>query len=273
MSSHDMTLDALFVPDGDRFVPTQWTRGPWSPHSLHGGPPSALLARGFERHPGIIGGHLSRITIELLKPVPLEPLRVEVRTARGGKRVELLEASLSAPDGVVARASAWRIAPVTAAVGAVPLPNPTVLGDPETATPMPFDEIGYGSFGTAIEARVLTTGQGDAPGRALGNGGPRTVWFRLRLPLVAAEETSPTCLAVALADFGNGISSAIDFARFVFINPDLTVYLHRLPVGEWVALDAATWMTAGQGAMAESALHDTTGRVGRSVQTLLVSER
>ena len=268
-----MNADALFVPDGDRFVPTRWTRGPWSPHSLHGGPPSALLARGFEGHPGIVGGHLSRITIELLKPVPLEPLRVEVRTARGGKRVELLEAALWAPEGVVARASAWRIAPVAESVGAVRLPDTSVLPDPETATPMPFDGIGYDSFGGAIESRVLRTEQGGGPGRALGDGGPQTVWFRLRLPLVATEETSPTCLAVALADFGNGISSAIDFARFVFINPDLTVYLHRLPVGEWLALDAATWMTAGQGAMAESALHDITGRVGRSVQTLLVSER
>ena len=36
--------DALFEPDGDRFVPGVLTRGPWSPGAQHGGPPAALLA-------------------------------------------------------------------------------------------------------------------------------------------------------------------------------------------------------------------------------------
>jgi hypothetical protein len=272
MSSLDASTDALFVPDGDRFVPTDWTRGPWNPHSLHGGPPSSLLARCLERRPGIDGGHLSRITIELLKPVPLAPLSIDVRTTRGGKRIELLEATMTAGDELVARASAWRILAVPAAVGDVPLPDTTLLPTPGASMPVPFDSVGYGSFGAAIEARVIPT-EAALPARGLSNDGPHTVWFRLRFPLVAGETTSPTCRAVALADFGNGISSAISYERFVFINPDLTVFLHREPVGEWIALAASTWMTSGQGAMAESALHDESGRVGRSIQSLYVAER
>ena len=50
--------------------------------------------------------------------------------------------------------------------------------------------------------------------------------------------TDPT--GTSRADSGNGISATVDFSRWVFINPDLSVYLHRLPEGEWVCLDAQT---------------------------------
>ncbi len=42
------------------------------------------------------------------------------------------------------------------------------------------------------------------------------------------------------ADSGNGVSAALDWRRFLFINVDLSVHLHREPEGEWVYLDALT---------------------------------
>jgi hypothetical protein len=103
--------------------------------------------------------------------------------------------------------------------------------------------------------------------------GPATVWIRLRVPVVGGEEPSPAMRAAAAADFGNGVSGALPFYEYLFINPDLTVLLHRPPVGEWIGLDAVTHLSDGGIGLAESALFDRDGRVGRSAQTLLVDRR
>jgi hypothetical protein len=75
------------------------------------------------------------------------------------------------------------------------------------------------------------------------------------------------------ADSGNGVSAALDWKRYLFINVDLTVYLHRLPAGEWVCLDAITIPERSGIGFADSALHDERGPIGRAGQTLLVRER
>ncbi len=100
--------------------------------------------------------------------------------------------------------------------------------------------------------------------------GPATAWFRLRYPVVLGEEPSPWQRAVAAADFGNGVGAELDFGSSRFINPDLTVSIHRPPVGEWVCLSSRTrFGTPGIGAT-ESELWDGHGRIGRAVQNLLV---
>ncbi len=78
---------------------------------------------------------------------------------------------------------------------------------------------------------------------------------------------------LAAADFGNGVSRLTDFDTTLFINPDLTVHLHRLPVGEWVCLDAVSRLEGHGVGLAESALWDEAGPLGRSLQSLLVEPR
>jgi len=103
--------------------------------------------------------------------------------------------------------------------------------------------------------------------------GPATVWFRLRCPVVLGEEPSPWQRVAAASDFGNGVSAELEFGSSSFLNPDLTVYVHRPPVGEWICLEARTrFGTPGIGA-AESALWDEQGRIGRSLQSLVVEIR
>jgi hypothetical protein len=77
----------------------------------------------------------------------------------------------------------------------------------------------------------------------------------------------------AAADFGNGISGAVSWDEYVFINPDLTIYLRRLPTTEWIGLDARTWPTYEGVGIADTALYDERGRIGRSVQALLLDRR
>jgi hypothetical protein len=103
--------------------------------------------------------------------------------------------------------------------------------------------------------------------------GPATAWFRMRKPIVAGEQTSPLQRLAAAGDFGNGIAAALPWDEYVFINPDLTLYIDRLPVGEWIGLESRMIVAADGIGNAESVLYDRVGRVGRAAQSLLVARR
>jgi hypothetical protein len=91
------------------------------------------------------------------------------------------------------------------------------------------------------------------------------------VPLVAGEQTSPLARVAAAADFGNGVSWVLQRARgWQFINPDLTISLYRHPAGEWVCLEAATYVGSQGIGQAESVLWDEHGRLGRAMQSLLL---
>ena len=257
--------DALFVPEGDRFVPTVLTRGPWDPGAQHGGPPAALLTRAVETVGAPVPMAVARLTVELLRPVPLRPLSFTTTVLRPGRKVQLVGASLFDEDAEVARVTALRVR-----VTRVPLP-PGVGGDEEPAPPGP--ETGEhqvwegvddfpGFVATANDVRYVAGGI-DRPG-------PATAWVRLRFPVVAGEVPSPAMRAAAAADFGNGFSWVLPRPGWRFINADLSVHLARLPEGEWVCLQSRSYPTSSGIGLAESVLRDTTGRFGRSVQSLLV---
>ncbi|MEV6655307.1 hypothetical protein [Streptomyces sp. NPDC051219] len=91
--------------------------------------------------------------------------------------------------------------------------------------------------------------------------------------LIAGYEPRPLDRVLVAADSGNGISNVLDFSRTVFINPDLTVHLHRHPVGEWVCVDARTSVDAPGIGLADAQLHDEKGPIGRSAQSLFIAPR
>ena len=103
--------------------------------------------------------------------------------------------------------------------------------------------------------------------------GPCTAWFRLIRPLVSGERPTPLQLLAAAGDFGNGISASLSWDEYLYINPDLTLYVEREPVGEWICLDSQTRVSVGGIGLAESVLYDQRGRVGRATQALLVAPR
>jgi Thioesterase-like superfamily len=200
--------EALFLPDGGRFVPTALCRGPWTPDAQHGGPPAALLARSIEHAAGEDGMQTARLTVELLRPVPLAPLTVEARITRPGRKVRLLEASLRADDEEVARAVALRIrrreVPMPAGVDGRPTQPPSPGEGAVSAWPWTLTDL-PAFHSHAVEHRFVAGGF-DRPG-------PATDWIRLRVPLVAGEPTPPLARVAAVADFGNGISWVLSQPR------------------------------------------------------------
>jgi hypothetical protein len=260
-------------------LPTTYSRGPWDPAALHGGPVAALIAREIERVDAPLPMHTARITVELLRPVPLQPLRLTATVTRPGKKVQAVSVSVTVDDGggaglEVARASAQRIrldptvrADDGVAPGAVDparnAPPPFLDGAP---VPEFFTAHGYDAFHShGVEHRIVTGGF-TVPG-------PTTDWMRLAVPVVPEETPTPLQRVAAVADFGNGIGGVLDFERFTFVNPDLTIALSRLPEGEWICLDAITRLGDDGVALAESALSDRRGRIGRAIQTLLIDRR
>ncbi len=101
--------EAFYERDGDRFVATELTRGPWDPGAQHAGPPSALLGREIERLEDAEEFQIGRVTFEIMRSVPIGPVSVEAKVVRPGRRVQLIEASLANDDGELVRARAWRL--------------------------------------------------------------------------------------------------------------------------------------------------------------------
>jgi hypothetical protein len=264
-------VDALFEPlESDRYLPTDLARGPWSPDSLHGGPVGALLAGAVE---GLLEGlHPARVTVELLRPAPVAPLRVTTRVIRPGRKVRLVAAEAVEDDGtVVAMSTVLGIQR-----GEVALPA-AAMAEPDHVPPGPDTVSHEGDGGMTVIGEWDAFHNAGVDHRFVAGAfldpGPATDWIRLRVPVVAGEATTPLQRVLAAADFGNGISNVADFTRLLFINPDLTVHLHRLPVGEWVCLDAASRLEAHGVGLAQSALWDERGSLGRSLQSLLVAPR
>jgi hypothetical protein len=257
---------AFYERDGDRWSATELTRGPWDPGAQHAGPPAALLGREIEQLEDAAEFHVGRITFEILRSVPIAPLRVSAAVLRGGRRVQLVEATLSDEEGELVRARAWRLR--TAGVELPPdaIPEPIPPSGPEQGVDTGFfptgQEIGYH---TAMEVKFVEGGFLEP--------GPATAWLRMRHPLVEEETPSPLQRTLIVADVGNGISAVLDYRRFLFINVDLSVHLERMPEGEWVCVDAVTLPQPHGTGTAESVLSDERGRIGRALQTLLVAER
>jgi Acyl-CoA thioesterase C-terminal domain len=103
--------------------------------------------------------------------------------------------------------------------------------------------------------------------------GPATAWLEMKVPLVEGEVPSPLVRVLVAADSGNGVSCALDPERYLFVNTDLNVFLHRPPEGEWIGMDSRALVDGSGVGLTETVLHDRSGPVGRALQTLYVAER
>jgi hypothetical protein len=265
---HSTRSWAYSSTDGRQFHASVLTRGPWHPAHQHAGPPSALVCRAIEHAAAPQGlTHLGRLTGNLLRPVPIGECHVDVTVDYIGRNAGHYSARLVAAGKEVARFTALMQRedelPVPAGTPGHPLPQ---APRPPSACPpcrMPFPGMD-GGYGELVENRL-------AEGRFFD--GPSAAWFRLRHPLVAGESPSPYQRVAVAADSGNGISASLDFQRYSFVNCDLTIHLLRRPVGEWICLQARSAFGGNGCGIAESALYDEGGLIGRAVQTLAVRLR
>jgi hypothetical protein len=257
---------ALYEPTDDGYVATALTIGPWDPGLQHAGPPAALLLREAERASGIDGGQTVRMAYDIFAPVPVGRVRVATSVVRPGRRIELVEAVLSAAEGrPLMRLSAWRMRTREDGVVSECPPYPAAAGPeesrPEDATFF-TEDIAYHR---ALEWR-FASGSFNSPG-------PASAWTAARCALVAGEPMTPLQHLLVMTDAASGISAVLDWTTATFANVDLLVSLHRPPRGEWLGMDAVTVLGGTGAAQCNAVLFDGDGPIGRSAQSLFVESR
>ena len=257
-------MDAIFRVDGNDVVASPLAAGPWDPSMQHGSPPAALVVWAAQRIATPVAMRVARVTVDLMRPVPVAPLAIESEVLREGRKIQLCAVRLLAKGVVVVSATVLKIKvqanelPPEAAIEQIQLPGP----DQSRVEHVDFSSS---PFVTGMSLRAAR-GQFGVPG-------PGAIWYRVDRPIVEGLAVSQAMRAMAAADFCNGTSAVLDFTKWTFINGDLTLSLAREPVGDWVLLDAETWAGPDSIGIAAARLADRDGYFGRAVQSVLFEKR
>jgi len=249
--------------DGRRFLPTDHARGPWDAHSCHAGPPTARMVRAMEQL--VPDQRLTRVTVELMRPIPMSGFRVQADVRRPGRSVTHTEAEIYDDDRFYARAYGMHLRRLDyLEVSTAPVDSPVFGQSRPGEFPIRIAAHELPGFNSTIEVRF-------DPAGSQGSGGPTTMWMRTKVAILAGEEASPFQQICPLADCGNGLSYNDYLDRVLFLNTDLTVSLHRDPVGDWYCSRSIShWETTGIG-LADAELFDIEGSVGRATQNLILN--
>jgi hypothetical protein len=255
----------LYRVEQDTAFATEFTAGPWDPGLQHGGAPTALIAWAAESIPTREPMQVMRITVDLLRPVPIAPLQFRAEVVREGRKIQLCAVTLLHENVVVARASVLKIRraefslPPTAVEERIALPGPEAGREADVPSSNP---------NALIRGMTMRVVQGN-----FRQTGPAAIWFRVDRPLFADRPLTPLQRTAMVGDFCNGVSTVLEWGEWTFINGDLTISLARPPLGEWILLDAQTWLGDGGSGIAFAKLGDERGYFGRAVQSLVIEPR
>lgn len=234
--------------------------GPWDPSMLHGGAPTALITRLVEDIPTKVPMRLTRLTIDLKRPVPVGQIDFDVTVTREGRNIQTAELILTANGKEVVRASALRIRKTELDLPSDAALPATGLNPPSALPPFMRTE----GFNSGVRA---------GPAEASPPGAANAVWFRIERPFFDDVPTTPLMRAAATGDYCNGFGCPLDFEAWTYINADLSLHFTRDPVGEWMMLAANSWIGPDGNGLAYGELSDTQGTFGRAVQSLVIAKR
>lgn len=245
--------------DEDGFTPTGLARSPWDPGKQNGVGLGGLLSHLIDGIAMPVPMATARLVIDILSAAPFAPLTARTEVLREGRRMQHVQAELLAEGRVVARATALRVREAETPPVLPPNPYPA----PEDVESRPF--MDWNSFGTSLEARPLQGGLGEI--------GPGALWVRFGHEHVEGVPLTPLVRVGMLADFGSGVSSMLSVKQWTFANLDISLHMTRLPVGEWLLIDAET-ISAGNGlALVSTVMADRLGPFARTHQSLFVNAR
>jgi Thioesterase-like superfamily len=263
-------IDCLYrrlAAEGDYqvFESTLGTASNWDVTIQHGSPPLALMTKLIEELAAGSGLRIGRMVLDILGAIPVAPVKVRAWVDRPGARISLMSAEMVAgrADGTqraVARVSAWLLATSDTADIATDRYPPLVEGEGMANA---HDWAGNPGYLETVTWRT----QASAPGE------PAVVWFSPLVPVVGAEEATDTQRLAMIVDSANGVGAAVDPEKFVFMNTDTAVHLHRAPSGSDFALRARGSLGPDGIGVTTAEIFDRHGFIGTSAQTLLVQRR
>ena len=246
-----MALEPTFQRDGDLIIPGEAARGPWSRETVGGGQLTSLLASGVELHADD-ELHPARITFDLFRAVPWAPMQLVTRVVRNGRRIRVVDVSLLHDDVEVARASGLLIRRTEQPPGQVAQPSTNVMPSPDGFEPdVPLDPTAKRDPRAGESRSVRRTGGPE----------PAVRWIRRSAPLLPDHELTPLERVAATAAAASPVSNRSDEGLY-FVNPDSTLLLHRMPVGEWICVETVARGAADGVSFSTCMLHDTSGPIG-----------
>ncbi len=260
--------ETFFHRDGDYYVPTTRTRGPWDPNSLHGRVIAGLLMYEVERLHLDPAFQVSRLTVDMFRVAPMRPVTVVTTVVRDGNRIRVADASLRLDDGMeIARASVVMLRRAAAPQGDVWAPPAWDVPHPDT---LPLPPPPPAQFGPAMWETRSITGQ-------INSGGSeppvqKRAWIRDIVDLVEGERPSPLVRAALVSDFANPFANSGD-RGLNYVNADTSLYLHRNPVGEWIGVEVAAHHASEGIAIGECVLYDLEGAFGRASVCSVANQR
>lgn len=260
------TPEPFLHRDGDAYTPTMKANGWWREGgNLHARVMIGLFAHVIEKEFGEPDFQPTRLTADLYRLPDLSPLTVTTRLVRQGGRIKLIEAELFSGGVSSARASCQLLRRGQQPEAPLWSPAPWDAPPPEQVPPpsKPFTD--------RWEMRPILP-----PGLVVANDlrapGPRRTWLREVRPLVGGEPYTPFSRVATGVDYtspiANGAETGLDF-----INSDVTLYLHRQPVGEWIGYEVADHQSADGIAVGNCRLHDIQGPIGFSSCAALAQKR
>jgi len=254
-----MDSTPFFTRDGDRYQPTTVSRGPWDPKSLHGRVVIGLMGAVIEQRHGAPEYVPARLTVDMYRLPGLDPIEVTTRAIRDGYRIKVIEAELFSGGVSMARASCQLLRRSESPAG-------TVWSPPNWSVPAP-DAIGAGDPAMALggmwKMRPIVGAMGDI--------GPRRLWMAEARDLVGGEPLSPFVRVALAADFASPYANAGD-RMLNYINSDVTLYLHRTPLGEWIGFEVVNHQATAGVAIGECWIYDETGAIGTATVAALARD-
>jgi len=258
-------MNYVYRVDGSMAHAQPYAAGPWDASMQHGGAPASLIAWAIERVPTRDPMNVTRMTFDLLRPVPVAPLQMNIDVLREGRKIQVCNVTLSHEGVVCVRASVLRVRQADIALPDNVADEKIELPGPEHGLPSASLMLGDERFASGLTIRAVRGSFAET--------GPGAFWFRAERPVVAGEGLTPLMRAAMTGDFCNGASSLLDFNEWMFVNADLTISLARMPVGEWILLDAQTWLGNRGAGVAFAKLGDERGYFGRAIQSLVIERR
>jgi Thioesterase-like superfamily len=259
--SRAMTNQPFFTKDQDAFIPTQAANGPWDPKSLHGRVIVGLLAFVIEQRHGGDDFLPARLTVDMFRLPGFAPIEVKTRIVRDGLRIRVVEADFFSGGAAMARASCQLLRKTES-------PQGTVWSPPNWDVPAPAN------IAAPADPRLGMHGKWTIRPivGAMGTVGPRRLWMSEVRDLVEGEPLTPFVRVAVAADFASPFANAGD-QGLGYINSDVTLYLHRLPVREWIGFEVVNHHATDGIAIGECVLYDQQGPIGTSTVAALAQRK
>lgn len=253
-----MTNQPFFTYDRvhDAYLPTAIASGPWDPNSLHGRVVIGLLAFVIEQRHGSDDFVPARLTVDMFRLPNMSPIEVKTRLVRDGLRIKVVEAEFFSGGTSMARASCQLLRKTENGPG-------NVWSPPNWDAPAPDISKPTGLSRKWATRPIVGT---------IGSLGPRRLWMSEVRELVEGLPLTPFSRVAVAADFTSPFANAGD-QGLGYINSDVTVYLHRLPVTEWIGFEVVNHHATEGIAIGECWLYDEQGPIGTSTVAALAQRK